>query len=106
MYYLCDLFFIIISVNFIFITANHIISLKQAHLFFGLFSQKFSLRVLLRFCLSFANFSPVLLIKLLLIKKRVCYKDSKNKNIFDKIFLEIKYLINIDSQKEAQHSPL
>ena len=34
MSYLCDFFFMIIPVIFIFITANQIISLKHAHLLF------------------------------------------------------------------------
>ena len=84
MTYLCDLFFF-----FTLIIINQIISLKQTHLFFCKFfqntpcyfwkskeskrkkrkqiifnKQKFSLRVLLSFCLIFfANFSLVLLIK-------------------------------------------
>ena len=84
MTYLCDLFFF-----FTLIIINQIISLKQTHFFFCKFfqntpyyfwkskeskrkkrkqiifnKQKFSLRVLLSFCLIFfANFSLVLLIK-------------------------------------------
>ena len=61
-----NLFFIII---FVFIPINHIISIKQQHLFIsGYFFQKFSLQVLLRFCLTFADFSLVLLISVAYIK--------------------------------------
>ena len=48
-----DIFFITI---FIFIRINHIISLKQIHLFCGHFCEKFSLRLLLSFCLIFCQF--------------------------------------------------
>ena len=74
--YLCDMFFIFIS---IFIMINRIISWKQTHLFICLFfktcsiiftwqrgwrmriifkEQKFSLRVLLSICLIFCQFQP------------------------------------------------
>ena len=52
-YVIC--FFIII---FIFITFNYIISLRQKDLFFGHVCQKFSLSVLLSFCLIFCQFQP------------------------------------------------
>ena len=42
----------------IFVTINHITSLKQKNLFFGNVCQKFSLRVLLSFCLNFCQFQP------------------------------------------------
>ena len=48
-------FFIII---FICITINHIISLADKTLFFGHVCQKFSLSVLLRFCLIYCQFHP------------------------------------------------
>ena len=78
--YLCNLFFI---VTFIFIIINPIISLKQTHLFlffctffrispiYLLSCQKFSLRGCLAFAYFFGNFSLMLLIKVLFIKK-VC----------------------------------
>ena len=56
---------------FIFITINHIISLKQINLFFGHFCQKYNLRVLISFCLLFSNFSLLLFTKVLIIKKSV-----------------------------------
>ena len=86
MSYLCDLFFFFFS---IFIMINRIISWIQTHWFLCLYfrvppiifgwlhewriwmAQKFSLMVLLSFCLFFANFSLELLIKVLLIKKGV-----------------------------------
>ena len=52
---LCNLFAIVI---FIFITVNQIISLIQTNLLFGHVCQKFSLRVLLSFCLIFYQFQP------------------------------------------------
>ena len=64
---------------FIFITINHIISIKRKKtLFFGHFHLKFSLRVFLSFCLIFVFIlSLVLLVKVLLIKKRVfCCLDQ------------------------------
>ena len=64
---------------FIFIAINHIISLKQTNLYFGHVRQKFSLRVLLSFCLIFVNFSLVLLIKVLLFKKSVYIRNKKFK---------------------------
>ena len=94
MTYRCDLFF-----SFTLIIINQIISLKQTHLFFAIFfqntpyyytlkeskrkkrmqiffqKQKFSLRVLLSFCLIFfANFSLVLLIKKACTAYRKCWK--------------------------------
>ena len=50
MSYLYDLSFSIISV---FIIINHIISLKQTHIFSGHFRQKFNGSVLFSFCLNF-----------------------------------------------------
>ena len=64
--YLCNILFIII---FIFITVNHIISLTQINLVFGHAYQNFSSGCCLAFACFFANFSLVLLIKVLLIKK-------------------------------------
>ena len=64
--YLCNILFIII---FIYITFNHIISLTQKNLFFGHAYQNFSSGCCLAFACFFANFSLVLLIKVLLIKK-------------------------------------
>ena len=63
---LCDLLSITIL---IFFTSNHIISLKQTNLVFGHFDLKFSLRVLLSFCLIFCQFEPGFPYKMLLIKK-------------------------------------
>ena len=75
MSYLRDLFFIF-SLTFIFI--NYTTLTKQTHLlyvhileYFLLFLNGNTIRVLLSFCLIFANFSPTLPIKGLLIKKRV-----------------------------------
>ena len=79
-YVIC--FFIIIFIAF-----NHIISLTQKNLFFGHVCQKFSLRILLSFCLIFANFSLALLIKVLLIKKNV-----RTTNSFSMLSYEIELL--------------
>ena len=96
MSYLCDVFFIFIS---IFIMINHIISWKQTHLFFAYFLLEYVLLFLdnsvveewciifkwqkfktskgktsgcfLAFACFFANFSLALLMKVLLIEKRV-----------------------------------
>ena len=83
-----DPFFIF---SLVFIIINHIISLKQTHLFFSHFLEylmlvlhykmdkeseqflkrkKFSLRVLLSFCLIFYQFQLGVLIKVLFIKNR------------------------------------
>ena len=91
MSYLCDLFFII---SLIFIIMNHITSLKQTHLIFFckflktypiIFGQwqgwrrriifkypKFSLRVLLSFCLSFCQFQFGVAYKSVAYIKKVC----------------------------------
>ena len=68
--YLCLIyvtcFFIII---FISITINHLISLTQKKLFFGHVCQRFNLRVLLSFCLSFWQFEPGVAYKSVAYKK-------------------------------------
>ena len=80
--YLCNLFFI---VAFIFIIINHIISLKQTHLFLFFYTffrispiyllscQKFSLRGLLSFCLFFWQFQPDVAYKSVVYKKSVYF---------------------------------
>ena len=62
----CDLFF----QHFIFITINDIISLTQANLFIGHVCQKFSLRVLLNFYLTFCQFQPGVAYKSVAYKKK------------------------------------
>ena len=61
-------FYIII---FIFITVNYIISLRQKNLFSGLVCQKFSLSVLLSFCLIFCQLQSGVTYKSVPWKKRV-----------------------------------
>ena len=61
---------------FIFITINHIISLKQTNLSFGYFDLKFSLRVLLIFWLIFLQFKPWV------AYKRIAYKKACNQSDF------------------------
>ena len=56
---------------FIIITINHIISLIQTSLFLEHVYQKFSLRVLLSFCLNFFQFQPGI------AYKNVAYKQKK-----------------------------
>ena len=68
-YVIC--FFIIIL---IFITSNHIIPFTQKDLFFGHVCQKFNLRVLLSFCLTFCQFLPRVAYKSAAYKKSVYYK--------------------------------
>ena len=63
---------------FILITINHIISLKQVNSFFGYVCQKFSLRMLLSFCLIFSQFQPDVPYKSVAYKK-AC---SIRKNIY------------------------
>ena len=73
-YVIC--FFIII---FIFIIINLLISLTQKNLFFGHVRQKFSLRVLLSFCLIFCQFQPGVVYKSVSYKKeRVLSKPFNN----------------------------
>ena len=64
-------------ITFTFITIKDIIWLTRTNLFFGHVCQKFNLRMLLSFCLFFANFSLVLLISVAFRKKRV-YKKTFN----------------------------
>ena len=64
-------------ITFTFITIKDIIWLTRTNLFFGHVCQKFNLRMLLSFCLFFANFSLVLLISVAYRKKRV-YKKTFN----------------------------
>ena len=82
MLYLCDQFFMF---SLIFIVINHISSLKQRHDYFWIITwinkatnfqkQKFSLRVLLRFCMIFCQFQPGVAYKsVAYIKKRVIEK--------------------------------
>ena len=70
--YLCLIyviyFFIIIIM---FIKVNYIISLRQISVSFGHVCLKFSLRVLLSFCLIFCHFQPGTAYKMLLKKKCV-----------------------------------
>ena len=92
MSYLCDLFFIFI---FIFIIINDFVSLKQTHLLFCTFLeyvllllddnvdeeiffkfQKFSLRVLLTFCLIFRQFQPGVAYKSVAYKKSMYIRSS------------------------------
>ena len=68
MSYLCNLFVIII---FIYVTINHITSLIQTNLFFEHVCQKFSLRVLLSFCLIFIQFQSGVAYKSVAYKKSV-----------------------------------
>ena len=70
---MCDLF--------IFSTINHKISLIQTNLFFGHICQKFSLRVLLSFCLTFWQFQPGVAYKSVAYKKRRVMKESVPKRI-------------------------
>ena len=77
MLHLCDLFFIF---SLTFIVINHTTLSKQTHLLFVhlledflLFLDDNTLKVCLVFALFFENFSPGLLIKVLLIKKRVIW---------------------------------
>ena len=58
----------------IFVTINHITSLNQKNLFFGNVCQKFSLRVLLSFCLNFCQFQPGVAYKSVAYKS-VAYKS-------------------------------
>ena len=72
MSYLCNLFAIII---FIFITTDHMIRLIQTNLLFlGYVCQKFSLRLLLSFCLIFCEFQPCFAYKCVAGKKKPVYK--------------------------------
>ena len=64
-------------ITFTFITIKDKIWLTRTNLFFGHVCQKFNLRMLLSFCLFFANFSLVLLISVAYRKKRV-YKKTFN----------------------------
>ena len=62
-------------INFVFLSINHIMSLIQTNLFVGHISQKFSLRVLLSFCLIFCRFQPRVAYKSVAYKK-VCNQTS------------------------------
>ena len=84
MSYLCNLFAIII---FIFITINHTISLMQTNLFFRHVCQKFSLRVLLSFCLIFCKFQPGVAYKSVAYKKKAC-----TNNLFCLLSYEIELI--------------
>ena len=77
---------------FIFITINHIISLKQKTFFTGHVSLKFSLRLLLSFFLIFfASFSLVLLLKVLVIKKHVyCLPSCSNI-----VHVSLQYIVTV-----------
>ena len=66
-------------ITFTFITIKDIIWLTRTNLFFGHVCQKFNLRMLLSFCLFFANFSLVLLI----------YVAYRNKRVYKKTFNEL-----------------
>ena len=90
---LCDLFFIII---FIFITVNHIISLKQTHFLFGRFCEKFSIRVMLGFCLIFCQFQPGVAYESMAYTKKVC------SNIFFFFFTFITKYFAIDSKSNSE----
>ena len=71
MSYLCNLFAIIVL---IFIINNHITSLIQTNLFFRHVCQKFSIKVLLSFCLNFCKFQPGVAYKSVVYKKSVYFK--------------------------------
>ena len=94
MSYLCDLsylfilFFIII---FIFITINYIISLRQKNLSFEHVSQKFSLRVLLSFCLIFRKFQPGVAYKSVAYKKSMYLKKNCSLPFSGQTFSLFKY---------------
>ena len=64
---------------FIFIIINHIISLTQKKLCFEHLCQKFSLRVLLSFCLAFGQFQPGIACKTVAYKKGCNQKARNNK---------------------------
>ena len=67
-----------VIIIFIFIITNHIISVIQPNLFFGHVCQKFSLRVLLSFCLNFCQFQPGVTYKSVAYKK-ICITVSQMK---------------------------
>ena len=67
----------------VFITINHAISLKQTNLFFGHACQKFSVRVLLSFCLIFGQFQPGVTCKSVAYKKSV-YLFLRKKLLYKK----------------------
>ena len=67
MFYSCDLFFHYFHFHY----NNHKTSLTQKNLFFGHVCQKFSLRVLLKFCLRFYQFQPGVAYKSVAYKKSV-----------------------------------
>ena len=70
---------------FIFIIINHIISLTQTKLCFEHVCQKFSLRVLLSFCLAFGQFQPGIACKTVACKRGCNQKARNNK---EKTFLK------------------
>ena len=75
MSYLYELFFIII---FIFIIINHVISLKQTHLFFGTFLSKMQPQVLLSICLILCQFQSDFAYKSVTYKKASSFSASRN----------------------------
>ena len=75
MSYLYELFFIII---FIFIIINHVISLKQTHLFFGKFLSKIQPQVLLSICLILCQFQSDFTYKSVAYKKASSFSASQN----------------------------
>ena len=74
--YVCLIYLIYFAIIiFIFISTNHIISLIQTNLFVGHVCQKFSLRVLLSFCLIFCQFQPGIAYKSVAYKKKYVIKQ-------------------------------
>ena len=88
-YVIC--FFIII---FFFITIGHIVSLTQKNLFFGYVCQKFSLKVLLSFCLIFCQFQLGVAYNGIAYQKSM-YRFLTQRNLFfsSHRWISISYLV-------------
>ena len=69
---------------FIFVKISHLILLKQTNIFLGMFVKRSALEFYSTFAYFFANFSLVLFIQLLFIKKPALdnFQMSVVKNIF------------------------
>ena len=82
---------------FIFITIKDIVSMTQTKLSFWHVCQNFKLRVLLSFCLSFADSSLVLLIKVLHKSEKMC----RSLVFFFSLDKELKEFASARSCKES-----
>ena len=85
--YSCDLVFIII---FIFITVNHIVSLKHTHtiIFLGIFVKNSASGCCLAFAYFFAKFQPGFACKSVAYKKKTCISATFHYKIcHDRLFI-------------------